>query len=91
MSVFTNNRTCNKNLIGDMAKKENNELEKRNQAFLIYQDENGIARVNVRFEGEDVKATIKDQLNAPLLLGQSAIEKLGKVTIDGYKLIIHRE
>ena len=74
-----------------MAKKEHNELEKRNQAFLIYQDENGIARVNVRFEGEDVKATIKDQLNAPLLLGQSAIEKLGKVTIDGYKLIIHRE
>ena len=74
-----------------MAKNEHNELEKRNQAFLIYQDENGIARVNVRFEGEDVKATIKDQLNAPLLLGQSAIEKLGKVTIDGYKLIIHRE
>lgn len=34
-----------------MAKKENNELEKRNQAFLIYQDENGIARVNVRFDG----------------------------------------
>ena len=25
-----------------MANKENNELEKRNQAFLIYQDENGI-------------------------------------------------
>ncbi|MBR3080867.1 MAG: hypothetical protein IKH01_13850 [Prevotella sp.] len=37
-----------------MAKTEHNELEKRNQAFLIYQDENGIARVNVRFEGEDV-------------------------------------
>ena len=37
-----------------MANKENNELEKRNQDFLIYQDENGIARVNVRFEGEDV-------------------------------------
>ena len=37
-----------------MAKKENNELEKRNQAFLIYQDENGIARVNVRFESEDI-------------------------------------
>jgi len=30
------------------------EIEKRNEAFLIYQDENGIARVNVRFEGEDV-------------------------------------
>ena len=27
---------------------------KRNEAFLIYQDENGIAQVNVRFEGEDV-------------------------------------
>ena len=37
-----------------MAKKENNELVNRNQAFLIYQDDNGIARVNVRFEGEDV-------------------------------------
>ena len=37
-----------------MAKEKKNELEKRNQAFLIYQDENGIARVNVRFEGEDV-------------------------------------
>ena len=35
-----------------MANKNNNELEKRNQAFLIYQDENGIARVNVRFESE---------------------------------------
>ena len=33
----------------------NNELEKRNQAFLIYQDENGIVRINVRFEGEDGK------------------------------------
>ena len=39
----------------------------------------------------NVKATIKEQQNAPLLLGQSAIEKLGKVTIDGYKLIIHRK
>jgi len=31
-----------------------NEITKRNEAFLIYQDENGISRVNVRFEGEDV-------------------------------------
>ena len=31
-----------------------NEKEKRNEAFLIYQDENGIAQVNVRFEGDDV-------------------------------------
>ena len=29
-----------------------NEMEKGNEAFLIYQDESGIARVNVRFEGE---------------------------------------
>ena len=39
-------------LQANMANKNNNELEKRNQAFLIYQDENGIARVNVRFESE---------------------------------------
>lgn len=35
-----------------MVKKEKNELANRNQAFLIYQDDNAIARVNVRFEGE---------------------------------------
>ena len=28
-----------------MAKKDNNELMDRNHAFLIYQDDNGIARV----------------------------------------------
>jgi len=36
-----------------------NEIEKRNEAFLIYQDENGIARVNVRFEGEDVWLSVE--------------------------------
>ena len=40
-----------------MAKKNNNELMNSNQVFLIYQDDNGIARVNVRFEGEDVWLT----------------------------------
>ncbi len=30
------------------------EKSPQNQTFLIYQDDNGIARVNVRFEGEDV-------------------------------------
>ena len=37
-----------------MTKKNNNELASSNQAFLIYQDDNGITQVNVRFEGEDV-------------------------------------
>ena len=40
-----------------MTKKDNNELAGGNQSFLIYQDDNGIARVNVRFEGEDVWLT----------------------------------
>ena len=31
-----------------------NKLSSSNQAFLIYQDDNGITQVNVRFEGEDV-------------------------------------
>ena len=38
----------------NMTKKDNNELANSNQAFLIYQDDNGITQVNVRFEGEDV-------------------------------------
>ena len=37
-----------------MAKKDNLRLKDSNQAFLIYQDDNGITQVNVRFEGEDV-------------------------------------
>ena len=62
MSVSTSNRTCNKTLLEIWQKKENNELEKRNQAFLIYQDENGIARVNVRFEREDVWLNVEQMM-----------------------------
>ena len=39
--AWTHNRTRNKNVIKEMA----NEIEKRNEGFLIYQDENGVARV----------------------------------------------
>ena len=39
-----------------------NEIEKRNEAFLIYQDENGITRVNVRFEGEDVWLNLEQMM-----------------------------
>ena len=49
---------ANKHDIEDMA----NEIEKRNEAFLIYQDENGIARVNVRFEGEDVWLNVEQMM-----------------------------
>ena len=49
---------ANENDIEDMA----NEIEKRNEAFLIYQDENGIARVNVRFEGEDVWLNVEQMM-----------------------------
>jgi hypothetical protein len=45
-----------------MAKKDNNELVNRNQVFLIYQDENGLARVNVRFEGEDVWLNVEQMM-----------------------------
>ena len=36
-----------------------NEIEKSNQTFLIYQDDNGITQVNVRFEGEDVWLSVE--------------------------------
>ena len=45
-----------------MTNKNYSDLEKRNQAFLIYQDENGIARVNVRFEGEDVWLNVEQMM-----------------------------
>ena len=44
-----------------------NEIEKRNEAFLIYQDENGIARVNVRFEGEDVWLNLEQMMDCFML------------------------
>jgi tetratricopeptide (TPR) repeat protein len=37
----------------------------------------------------NVEASISASQNAPLLLGQSAIQKLGKISIDGNKLIIN--
>ena len=51
-----------------------------------------LARVRAALEKdkEEMAAVVKEQLNAPLLLGQTAIEKLGKITIDGCKLIIHK-
>ena len=37
----------------------------------------------------NIKATVIEGQNAPLLLGQTAISELGRVTIDGNKLVIH--
>ena len=39
---------------------------------------------------KDVEASIVEGQRAPLLLGQTAIQKLGKVSIDGNQLIIER-
>lgn len=41
------------------------------------------------FHIKDVVATVKDGQNVPLLMGQSAIEKLGRISIEGNRLIIH--
>lgn len=38
---------------------------------------------------KDVKAVVTEGLSAPLLLGQSAIQQLGPITINGDKLIIN--
>lgn len=37
----------------------------------------------------DVKATVSYSLNAPLLLGQTAIQRLGKISLNGNILTIH--
>lgn len=38
---------------------------------------------------KNIKATVLESQNAPLLLGQTAISELGRISIDGNKLIIH--
>jgi len=42
------------------------------------------------FHLKDVIATVKEGQNVPLLMGQSAIEKLGRISIEGNRLIIHK-
>ena len=39
----------------------------------------------------NVAAIVMDGQNAPLLMGQSAIQKLGLLTMDGNKLILHND
>ena len=43
-----------------------------------------------RVDLSDVEAVVMHQQSAPLLLGQSAIQKLGKISIDGDKIIINQ-
>jgi len=66
-----------------MAKKENNELVNRNQAFLIYQDDNGIARVNVRFEGEDVWLTLEQMMELFDASRQDVSYHIGQIYKEG--------
>ena len=55
-----------------------------------------VVTVNLRdfevagFHLANVLATIKSGQDVPLLMGQSAIEKLGRISISGNKLIIHK-
>lgn len=66
-----------------MTKKENNELVNRNQAFLIYQDDNGIARVNVRFEGEDVWLTQEQMMELFDASRQDVSYHIGQIYEEG--------
>jgi hypothetical protein len=66
-----------------MAKKENNVLVNRNQAFLIYQDDNGIARVNLRFEGEDVWLTQEQMMDLFDASRQDVSYHINQIYTDG--------
>ena len=55
-----------------------------NHAIIILQDIE-IGGLHLK----NIQATVLESQNAPLLLGQTAISELGRITIDGNKLIIH--
>jgi len=59
------------------------EIEKRNEAFLIYQDENGIAQVNVRFEGEDVWLTVEQMMELFDASQQDVSYHINQIYTDG--------
>ena len=67
----------------NMAKKERNEIISRNQAFLIYQDDNGIARVNVRFEGEDAWLTQEQMMDLFDASRQDVSYHINQIYADG--------
>lgn len=60
-----------------MAKKENNELVNRNQAFLLYQDE------NVRFEGEDMWLTQEQMIELFDASQQDVSYHIGQIYEEG--------
>ena len=60
-----------------------NELTNSNQAFLIYQDENGIARVNVRFDGEDVWLTAEQIMELFDASQQNVSHHIRQIYTDG--------
>ena len=60
-----------------------NEIEKRNEVFLIYQDENGIARVNVRFEGENVWLTVEQIMELFDASQQDVSYHINQIYADG--------
>ena len=66
-----------------MAQKENNELPNRYQTFLIYQDDNGIAWVNVRFEGEDVWLTQEQMMDSLDASQQDVSYHIGQIYEEG--------
>lgn len=60
-----------------------NEIEKTNQAFLIYQDDNGITQVNVRFEGEDVWLPVELIMQLFDTLQQDVSYHIGQIYAEG--------
>ena len=83
-----------------MAKKDKNEIENQNQAFLIYQDDNGIARVYVRFESEDVWLTQEQMMDLFDASRQDVSYHINQIYAEGEQdkirtlkkfLIVHEE
>lgn len=60
-----------------------NEMDKRNEAFLIYQDENGLAQVNVRFDGEDVWLTVEQIMELFDASQQDVSYHINQIYTDG--------
>ena len=63
-----------------------NELTNSNMAFLIYQDDNGIARVNVRFEGEDVWLTAEQIMELFDASQQNVSHHIRQIYADGEQM-----
>ena len=85
LTLIRTGTITDKDFIGTQTYKFADGSTAKSKVFLLKELQIGTRKVT------NIKATISNSLDAPLLLGQSALNKFGKITIDYKNGVIHFE